>query len=400
MYTYIHTYIHIYEITNILVDEMTIKDKLQRLNVYKSVGPDGIHPRILKEQCQDICKPLHKLFNKSITEGQLPDDWKQAKVSAIFKRKGNRKKAGNYRPVSLTCIMCKILEGCIRDHTVEHMRVNNIFSKQQFGFIKGRSTVLQLLNVMNSWTMALDNGFSIDSIYLDFMKAFDTVPHKRLIYKLRMNGINPSILRWIEGFLTGRQQQVCVNGSMSKWADVTSGIPQGSVLGPILFVIYINDLPNKIKSDIYMFADDTKVFRTIKTNNDQCIIQDDLDELTAWSTKCLLTFHPDKCKVMHLGKPLEDQFKYTLHDGTIIHDLGYTSEEKYIGVIVDTNLEFDKHLYFKVSKANSTMAVIRRSFQKLDEDTFVPLYKALVRTHLDYACCIWSPYKQTYKDAL
>ena len=212
------------------------------------------------------------------------------------------------------------------------------------------------------------------------MKAFDTVPHKRLIYKLRMNGISPSILRWIEGFLTGRKQ-VCVNGSMSKWADVTSGIPQGSVLGPILFVIYINDLPNEIKSDIYMFADDTKVFRTIKTNDDQCILQDDLDELTAWSTKWLLTFHPDKCKVMHLGKPLEDQFKYTLHDGTIRHELGYTSEEKDIGVIIDSSLEFDKHVYFKVNKANSTMAVIRRSFQKLDEDTFVPLYKAVVRTH-------------------
>ena len=113
--------------------------------------------------------------------------------------------------------------------------------------------------------MALDNGFSIDSIYLDFMRAFDTVPHKRLIYKVRMNGISPSILRWIEGFLTGRKQQVCVNGSMSKWADVSShsGIPQG------LFVIYINDLPNEMKSDIYMFADDTKVFRTITTNDDQ-----------------------------------------------------------------------------------------------------------------------------------
>ena len=185
--------------------------------------------------------------------------------------------------------------------------------------------------------MALDNGFSIDSIYLDYMTAFDTVPHKRLIYKLRMNGISPSILRWIEGFLTGRKQQVCVNG-MSKLADVTSGIPQGSVLGPILFVMYINDLPNEIQSDIYMFADDTNVFRTIKTNDDQCILQDDLDELTAWSTKWLLTFHPDKCKIMHLGKPLEDQFKYTLHDGSIIHELGYTSAEKDIGVIIDSNL--------------------------------------------------------------
>ena len=149
-----------------------------------------------------------------------------------------------------------------------------------------------------------------------------------------------------------------------------------------------------------MFAGDTKVFRTIKTNDDQCILQDDLDEPTAWSTKWLLTFHPDKCTIMHLGKPLEDQFKYTLHDGTIRYELGYTSEEKDIGVIIDSNLEFDKHIYFKVNKANSTMAVIRRSFQKLDEDTFVPLYKALVRTHLDYACCIWPPYKQKYKDAL
>ena len=198
------------------------------------------------------------------------------------------------------------------------------------------------------------------------MKAFDTVPHKRLIYRLRMNGINPSILRWIEIFLTGRKQQVCVNGSMSKWADGTSGIPQGTVLGPIIFVIYINYLPNEIKSDIYMFADDTKVFRTIKTNDDQCILQDDLDELTVWFTKWLLIFHPDKCKIMHLGTPLEDQFKYTLHDGTIRHELGCTSEEKDIGVIIDSNMEFDKHVYFKVNKANITMAVIRRSFQKLD----------------------------------
>ena len=150
-----------------------------------------------------------------------------------------------------------------------------------------------------------------------------------------------------------------------------------------------------------MFADDTKVFRTIKTNDEQCILQDDLDELTAWSTKWLLTFHPDKCKIMHLGKPLEEQFKYTLHDGTIRQELGYTSEEKDIGVIIDSNLEFDKHVYFKVNKANSTMAVIRRSFQKLDEDTFVPLYKALVRTHLDYACSMLHLVTlKKYKDAL
>ena len=166
----------------------------------------GFEPRTVRSPVQSSnplghrapsIKPLHKLLNKSLTEEQFPDDWKHAKVSAIYKRKGNRKKAGNYMPVSLTCSMCKILEGCVRDHIVEHMRANNIFSKQRIGFIKGRSTVLQLFNVMDSsWTMALDNGFSIDSIYLDIMKAFYTVglPHKRLIYRLRMNGMSPSIL--------------------------------------------------------------------------------------------------------------------------------------------------------------------------------------------------------------
>ena len=133
--------------------------------------------------------------------------------------------------------------------------------------------------------------------------------------------------------------------------NLTRGqMPFLTCVARVTCLVYINDLPNEIKSDIYMFADDTKLFRTIKTNDDQCILQDDLEELTAWSTKWLLTFHPDKCKVMHLGKPLEEQFKYTLHDGSIIHELGYTSEERDIGVIIDSNLEFDKHVYFKVNR--------------------------------------------------
>ena len=160
--------------------------------------------------------------------------------SQPYFKKGNRKNAGNYRPVSLTSIICKCMEQYVKDHIVNHMIRNKLFSTQQFGFIKGRSTVLQLFNVIDSWTKALDRGESVDVVYLDFMKAFDTVPHKRLIGKLKSYGIEYYTLRWIQAFLSDRVQQVNVNGTNSEWANITSGIPQGSVLGPILFVLYIN----------------------------------------------------------------------------------------------------------------------------------------------------------------
>ena len=146
---------------------------------------------------------------------ELSKEWK----SAIFK-KGNRKRAGNYRPVSLTSIICKCMEQCVKDHIVNHMMRNKLFSMQKFGFIKGRSVVLQLLNVMESWTKSLDRGESID-VYLDFMKAFDIVPHKRLIGKLKSYGIEYYTLRWIQAFLSDCLQQVSVNGINSEWANVT-----------------------------------------------------------------------------------------------------------------------------------------------------------------------------------
>ena len=178
------------------------------------------------------------------------------------------------------------------------MTRNKLFSTQQFSFIKGRSTVLQLLNVMESWTKALDRGKAIYVLYLEFMKAFDTIPHKRLIGKLKSYGIAYYTLRWIQAFLSGRVQQVSVNGVNSEWANVTSGIPQGSALGPILFVLYINDLRENIISNVYMFADDTNVFKKINSPDDQHTLQDDLDYLISWSRQWLLRLHPYKCNLM------------------------------------------------------------------------------------------------------
>ena len=223
----------------------------------KLVGPDGVHHKLLKVLSNHLCKPQARLFNNSLAVGELPKEWKQGRISAIF-QKGNRKKAGNYRPVSLTSIICKCMEHCVKDHIVTHVTRNKLFSMQQFGFIKGRSTVVKLLNVMDSLTEAFDRGEPIDVVYLDFMKAFETVLQKRLIRKFKSYGIEYYTLRWIQAFLSDCVQQVSVNGINSEWVNVASGIPQGSVLRPILFVIYINDLPENIVSNVYMFADVTK----------------------------------------------------------------------------------------------------------------------------------------------
>lgn len=186
-----------------MVKECDVLNLLQDLDVNKSPGPDGLHPKALKELAQTITKPLTKIFNLSLSTGKVPDVWKVGNITALF-RKGDKALPGNYRPVSLTSVACKILEKIIRSLMVDHMKINNLFSDRQFGFISGRSTTLQLLKVMDVWTKVIDNGGCVDTVHMDFMKAFDKVPHRRLIEKLRAYGFSIQIWRWIEDFLNGR----------------------------------------------------------------------------------------------------------------------------------------------------------------------------------------------------
>lgn len=378
-----------YELEPLNIDESMVRTLLKGLKTNKAPGPDQISPWILKELADSIAMPLTLLFSYSLRCGVVPDEWKRASVSPIFK-KGDKSEAGNYRPVSLTSVVCKILETVVRDHLVNHMKRNLLFSNQQYGFLKGKSTTMQLLNVLDVWTEALDSGSAIDCVYLDFQKAFDKVPHKRLLGKLHSNGINNGTIKWIESFLTGRQQSVRVAGCNSDWHSVTSGVPQGSVLGPILFVIYVNDLPERIRTNIFMFADDTKIFNTIKTQADNQDLQDDLNILEEWCLKWQLRLHPEKCKLLHVGRENVPPWSYQLGDtGVSCVDL-----EKDIGVTIDNKLKFEEHLMEKVNKANAMMGVIRRTFQFLDSRSFVVLYKAMVRSFFDYASPVWQPYSK------
>ena len=366
-----------------IFSEARIKKKLTTLNTSKSPGPDNLHSRVLKEVAQSIAKPIQQLFSLTMNKGSLPLIWKRANVSPIFK-KGKKQLASNYRPVSLTCILCKVQESIIRDDIIAHMNANGLISKRQFGFLSGRSTILQLLHVMDEWTNILDAGGTIDVCYMDFMKAFDKVPHRRLIIKLHNHGIQGKLLDWIRSFLEHRQQRMVINGQYSTWSNVTSGIPQGSVLGPLLFVIYINDLPDTVLSQVFLFADDTNA-------SDRHTFQEDISKLQEWADKWLLKFHPDKCKLMTIGRdpPTEYYTMYSEDKGLI--PMANVQSEKDVGVIFDLNMTFREDINSRATKANNIMGIIRRTYTYLDIESFKLLFKSLVRPHLEYGAPIWNP---------
>eukprot|EP00057_Strongylocentrotus_purpuratus_P009185 XP_011663659.1 PREDICTED: RNA-directed DNA polymerase from mobile element jockey-like [Strongylocentrotus purpuratus] len=373
----------------VITTEEVLK-KLKKLNPSKSPGPDGLHPRVLKEAAEVLAEPLAVIFNKSIQEGRVPDGWKEANVTAIYK-KGKATSPGNYRPVSLTSVICKIMESILRDHIMSFMDEKKILTDHQHGFRSGRSCATQLISVLDSWTSMLDEGGGVDVAYLDFSKAFDSVPHQRLIKKMKAHGIHGKLLNWIESFLKERRQCVAVNGKKSSWADVLSGIPQGSVLGPILFITYINDLPDNLKGHAEMFADDTKVYTHIKSQEDRKTMQQDLDSLCDWAEKWQLKFNVGKCGVMHYGNQDETR-PYSMRDGTTRANMEVRKEEKDLGVTFDPTLKFSKHVGKVANKANRIVGLIRRTFAHMDEDMFCLLHKTLVRPHLEYANCVWNPF--------
>ena len=233
---------------------------LSHLKESSAPGPDGIHPKVLVECATNLSIPIFTIIRRSLDSGCLPDDWKLANVTPIYK-KGSKTNPLNYRPISLTAIICRVMERLIKNKIMELLERYELLSKHQHGFRSKRSCLTQLLEYFQEIHDAIDAGDPVDAIYLDCKKAFDTVPHKRLLSKLRAYGISGKILKWIENFLSNRSQRVVVKGVLSDSLPVFSGVPQGSVLGPVLFLIYINDLLDGIQSSGKLFADDSKLFQ-------------------------------------------------------------------------------------------------------------------------------------------
>jgi len=365
-----------------------VRKKIKDLKPHSAAGPDGISPRLLQECIAELSPVLAMIYRKSMDQGIVPAEWKTANVVPIFK-KGSKSASGNYRPVSLTSVCCKILESIIKDDLMSHLLRNKLISGSQHGFMKNRSCTTNLLEFLDKLTQTIDSGKCADVVYLDFAKAFDKVPTERLLKKLHAHGVEGQVAGWIRAWLTQRSQRVVLNGKKSSWCEVLSGLPQGSVLGPILFVLFINDLDRAVTAGqiLNKFADDTKIAQVLETQEDAVALQASLDRLCQWADTWGMSFNVLKCHVMHLGAQ-NPRYSYTMN-GT---RLAITEMERDIGVMVSSSLKPSQQCKKAAQTASTVLGQITRSFHYRDRHVFKKLYLQYVRPHLEFAVTAWSPW--------
>ena len=376
------------KLQNMEISRKQIQKKIDRLKPFSAPGPDNITSKMLKDHSSSLSRALSIIFNTSIQTGEIPNDWKLANVAPIHK-KGPKGDVQNYRPISLTSIPCKIMESIIKDEIIDHLLSKKILKTSQHGFMKDKSTVTNLLEFFEKITNFVDEGDPVDVIYLDFSKAFDKVPIKRLLTKIKSSGIDGNILAWIQGWLTGRQQRTVLNGKSSSWEPVLSGVPQGSVLGPLAFIIFIDDIDctAELVDIMNKFADDTKLGGKVKTDEDVRNIQTTLNNLVEWSEKWGMKFNIEKCSVLHLGKKNK---RHTYNMNNI--PLKNSSVERDLGVLISSDLKPSEQCQNALNQARNALRNIEVSFLSRDEKVFVQIYKQFVRCHLEYASQVWSPW--------
>ena len=376
------------DISGLTITVNGVTKLLSNVKPNKATGPDNLSCRLLKEASNEIAPILTDIFNSSLSSGTLPSDWKKARVAPVFK-KGNTNDAANYRPISLTCVCTKLMEHIICHHVRGHLDHHSILSKVQHGFRTGHSCVSQLLNTVQDLMVAYDKHKQIDVAVLDFSKAFDVVPHQRLLGKLQHYGINGHILKWISEFLSSRTQCVVVDGAASSWSAVESGVPQGTVLGPLLFLLYINVLPDCVESQVRLFAYDCLLYRTIEGIPDQLALQSDLTKLQQWADLWGMQFNPGKCTILTTSHGTPKYQKFHTLCGQILQ---HTSEAKYLGVTLSSDLHWSKHIQDITSKSSSTLGLLHRNLSgcpiKLREEANI----ALIRSRLEYCSAVWDPH--------
>ena len=385
--------------------DLTISDDdilgaIKQIQNDSACGPDGIPVILLKNCSEELCVPIKMIWTESYSLGTVPKFYKLSHVAPLFK-KGDRARAGNYRPVSLTSHIMKVYERILRKSMVEFLDHNDILCSNQHGFRSGRSCLTQLLSHFDEIMSGLTNQKDTDAIYLDYAKAFDKVDHRLLLAKLYRYGFNDKLVKWVESFLTGRFQKVLVDGHASYLAAILSGVPQGTVLGPLLFILFINDMEQCVQSStIRFFADDTRLSKQISSEADVQDLQNDLNKVIAWAKQNNMELHEDKFEVMvHLYRPSFTLYElpftcelmaYTISTGDTIHP---TNGLKDLGVIVSSDMSWSPHVNTITSRARTVAAWVLSAFMTRDKMTMLTLYKSLVRSHLEYCCPLWNPDK-------
>ena len=377
-----------------------IVSALKELDPY-SACPDDDFPANILTSCRDeLSVPLYILWYDSLTTGSIPPELKSQFITPVYK-KDDRTDPANYRPVSLTSHLIKTFERIIRDKLVNYLETENLMSNSQHGFRKKRSCQTQLLSHIEHIYSCLNRNHEVDVIYLDYSKAFDKVDHQVLLAKLKRYGIGGNVLRWIEQFLTNRTQIVQVEGSLSSPQPVVSGVPQGTVLGPVLFLLYINDLlPTLKNSQGLCFADDTKLISSVFGVESTALLQEDLYRVIKWSSVNNMELHEDKFQL--LSYPLNSSFllrqlpfypenvEYKTPKGHVI-ELADTARD--LGVLVSSNRSWSPHIEHTVQGARKMASWVLSAFSDRSPTVMLTLYKSIVRSRLEYCCPVWNPVK-------
>jgi len=365
--------------------------EIKKLDSNKGSGPDGISPLFIKSCVDSLLEPLYIIFNKSLHEGVFPDRWKHANVLPIYKT-GDKSKVENYRPISLLSAFGKLLEAIVASELF-HLARDRI-TPQQHGFFAGRSTSTNLVSFIQRALDTMDSRRRLDAVYTDFSKAFDKVHHATLLVKLGGFGVHGSLLRWFESYISFRTMCVTVNNYKSEQVTVTSGVPQGSHLGPLLFSVFVNDIATCFEhSEFLMYADDLKIFKVIETSVDSEDLQADLNALVVYCQTHRLNLNLNKCNQITFSRLRSSElFQYYLDS----HPLAIVTEIKDLGILLDCKLTFESHVVNIVKAAYKSLGFVKRITQEFkDKKSVMALYNSLVRSRLEYAAVVWNP--QYYK---
>ena len=380
-------------LTDITFTKQDIVDAIDELSNTSSSGPDGLAAIFLKKCKLSIAQPLYGLWRDCLDKGITPAKLKEGHIIPIHKG-GHQGVAANYRPIALTSHLVKIFEKVIRNKLVEFFQDNHLFNDTQHGFRIGRSCLSQLLAYHDRILSLLEIGSNVDTVYLDFAKAFDKVDHQIVLKKLSILGVRGKILSWIKSFLTSRTQSVVVNGVLSESAPVTSGVPQGSVIGPLLFLVLISDIDANIAlSFLSSFADDTRLSRAVAGVTDASALQTDMEVVYQWALDNNMTFNDLKFEMLRFGpdSTLKLTTNYTSPDGAIIDVKDHVRD---LGVTVSADGSFKEHINKICLSARNMCAWILRTFKSRSPELMLTTWKSLVLPILDYCSQLWCPQKR------
>jgi hypothetical protein len=382
------------QLEELVVTQDDVNKVLLNLKPDKAFGPDEVSPRLLKEARPSILPSLTRLFNMSLFLEVFPTIWKRANVCPIYK-KAEDYFTINYRPVSLLSALAKVFERVVFKYLFSYFQSNFLINMWQSGFIPGSSTVTQMVEMYNAFCQAVSDGKEVRVTFLDISKAFDRVWHKGLLFKLERAGISGKLLNWLKDYLSDRCQRVVINGQYSSWGLVKAGVPQGSVLGPLLFLIYINDIVHVIRHcQIRLFADDTCLFIEVDNPDDAARdMNEDLESLNEWSKEWLIEFSPPKTKEMVISTKREE----TNHPRLFLDDVTVTTvkSHKHLGIILKDDLKWDLQVETMTKKATSRLSVMKALKFRLDRRSLETMYNAFVRPIMEYGDILWDTASET-----